>query len=125
MSPFPHAGRCYPGRCGAPLRLPASFGEGATVVVHRCLSCPPAAAAAAVTAPPAQPLPLPLYVRADPASHVWLAVGQVGFGFAGDQAAVCGMLRAACAPLVTSAAATNGSDDDDDDDGAKESSANQ
>jgi hypothetical protein len=68
---------------------------------------------------------LPLYVPADPASHVWLAVGQVGFGFAGDQAAVCGMLRAACAPLVTSAAATNGSDDDDDDDGAKESSANQ
>ena len=131
------------GRRGAPLRLPASFGEGATVVVHRCLSCPPAAAAAAVTAPPAQPLPLPLYVRADPASHVWLAVGQVGFGFAGDQAAVCGMLRAACAPPVnataflssasacdcfcgvTSATATNGSDDTDDADVANESSAIQ
>jgi len=94
------------GRRGAPLRLPGSFGEGATVVVHRCLSCPPAAAAAAVSAPPAQPLPLPLYVRADPASHVWLAVGQVGFGFAGDQAAVCGMLRSV-APGVVVLAASN------------------
>jgi hypothetical protein len=40
---------------------------------------------------------LPRYVPADPKSHVWLAVGQVGFDL--DQAAVCGMLRAACAPV--------------------------